>query len=52
MKPKPGEWELYDIAADRTERTNIAAEKPEVAERMKAELEAWQQSVIRSYNAK
>ena len=50
VKPKPGEWELYDIAAERTELTNIAAWKPEIVERMKAGLEQWQQSVIRSYN--
>ena len=50
VKPKPGEWELYDIAADRTEQTNIAAEKPDIVERMKTGLEQWQQSVIRSYN--
>ena len=38
------------IAADRTERTNLAAEKPEIVERMKAGLEQWQQSIIRSYH--
>jgi arylsulfatase A-like enzyme len=50
VKPKPDVWELYDIAADRTEKQNIATEKPEIVARMKAELEAWQQSVIRSYH--
>ena len=50
MKPKPGEWELYDVAADRSEKSNIAAGHAEVVARMKAALEAWQLSVIRSYN--
>ena len=50
VKSRPEEWELYDIATDRTEQTNIAAEKPEIVERMKAGLEHWQHSVIRSYN--
>ena len=49
VKPKPNEWELYDIAADRTEKINVANEHPEIVERMKAGLEEWQQSVIRSY---
>ena len=50
VKPKPGEWELYDVAADRSEKSNIAAEHAEVVNRMKGELENWQASVIRSYN--
>lgn len=49
VKPKPGQWELYDIAADRTEKNDVAAAHPEVVNRMKAALEEWQQSVIRSY---
>ncbi len=50
VKPKPGVWELYDVATDRTEKHDIAAENAEVVSRMKTELEAWQLSVIRSYN--
>ncbi len=50
MKAKPGLWELYDIAADRTEIKNLADEHPDVVARMKAELEQWQLSVISSYN--
>ncbi len=49
LQTKAGHWELYDIACDRTEQHDIAAGHPDVVERMKAELEAWQQSVIRSY---
>jgi len=42
-------WELYDVAADPSEQTDLAAKHPEIVNRMKAELEAWQQSVLRSY---
>lgn len=49
VKPKPGQWELYDLTEDRSESHDLAAREPEVLERMKAELEAWQQSVIRSF---
>jgi arylsulfatase A-like enzyme len=41
-------YELYDIAADLSEKTDIAAQHPEIVSRMKAELESWQQSVVRS----
>ena len=50
MKPKPVEWELYDVAADRSGKHDITAEHAEVVSRMKAELENLQSSVIRSYN--
>jgi arylsulfatase A-like enzyme len=49
VKPKSGQWELYDLTEDRSESNDLAAREPEVLERMKAELEAWQQSVIRSF---
>ena len=42
-------WELYDLIADPTEQTDIAAKHPEILNRMKAELEQWQQSVLRSH---
>jgi arylsulfatase len=35
---KSTEWELYDVVADRTERHNLAAEKPEM---LKAMIEKW-----------
>ena len=38
------------MVADRPERKNLAAAHPEVVSRMKAELEPWHLSVIRSYN--
>ena len=49
MKTRADRWELYDLLADRSETTNIAADHPEVLSRMKAGLEAWQLSVLRSY---
>ncbi|NQU23436.1 MAG: sulfatase-like hydrolase/transferase [Candidatus Nealsonbacteria bacterium] len=43
-------YSLFDLAADRQEQTDLAAEQPERLERMKAQLRAWQQSVVRSLN--
>jgi len=43
-------YELYDLTADLSETTDLAARHPEIVTRMKAELEAWQQSVVRSYH--
>jgi arylsulfatase len=34
-------WELYDLATDRTETHNLAAEKPELVEQMDAAWLAW-----------
>lgn len=36
-----GEWELYDIEADRTEQVNLAGRHPERVKRMAAQWEAW-----------
>jgi arylsulfatase A-like enzyme len=47
-KTTPTKWELYDIIADPSEKTDLAAKCPEIVNRMKAELENWQQSVLRS----
>lgn len=49
VKPQPGRWELYDLTADPSETRDVADRHPEVLARMKAELEAWQWSVIRSF---
>ena len=46
----PKQFELYDLTADLAEQTNIAADHADVVERMKGELEAWQQSVLRSFS--
>jgi arylsulfatase len=40
-KGPAGAWELYDIAADRTELMNLAAEQPERVRQMVAQWEAW-----------
>lgn len=36
-----GEWELYDIEADRTEQNNLAARNPELVKRMAATWDEW-----------
>lgn len=41
-------YELYDLVADPSESNNLAAEKPEVVARLKPQLDAWQDSVIKS----
>lgn len=40
--------ELYDLLADPSETTDIAAKHPDIVRRMTGELEAWQRSVERS----
>ncbi len=45
----PKQFELYDLTADLAETTDIAANHADVVERMKGELEAWQQSVLGSF---
>ncbi len=44
-KRAPGEFELYDIVADISEKNNLATTLPKVVQRMKEEMEAWQKSV-------
>lgn len=41
----PGAWELYDIAADRTEQHNIAAEQPARVNNLAAQWEVWAERV-------
>jgi arylsulfatase A-like enzyme len=48
VKSTPKKWELFDLTVDPAETTDVTEKNPETAIRMKAELEAWQQSVIRS----
>ena len=43
-------YELYHLGDDRAESRDLAAKEPARLARMKAELTAWQQSVIRSHN--
>jgi arylsulfatase A-like enzyme len=37
----PDAWELYDIAADRVERNNVAPQHPDIVARLSAEWEMW-----------
>jgi arylsulfatase len=37
----PEPWELYDIAADRVERINLAARRPDIVKRLSDEWDAW-----------
>lgn len=38
---RQGPWELYDLAADRTELNDLAKEKPELASQLTAKWQAW-----------
>ncbi|MHB8899869.1 MAG: sulfatase-like hydrolase/transferase [Thermoguttaceae bacterium] len=42
--------ELYNLAADRQETSDLAGSQPARAEKMKADLETWLRSVVRSLN--
>jgi arylsulfatase len=37
----PNEWELYDMAADRVERNDLAASRPDLVKTLAADLDAW-----------
>ncbi|HEY8504921.1 MAG TPA: sulfatase-like hydrolase/transferase [Gemmataceae bacterium] len=43
-------YELYNLAADPQEKQDLAAREPERVRKMKAALEEWQKSVVRSLN--
>lgn len=47
-----GRYALYDLTVDHAEAKDIAAEKPEVAERMKREFAAWDATVEASFAGK
>jgi arylsulfatase len=40
-KGPAGAWELYNMAADRTETHNLASEKPELVGELRGKWEAW-----------
>ncbi len=42
---RTGGWELYDLAADRTELNDLAAEHPEKASELRRKYERWEQKV-------
>jgi len=37
----PEAWELYDIAADRVERHNVAAQHPDIVKRLSEQWNEW-----------
>ena len=41
VRDYPGDWELYDTQADRTETNNLAARHPDRVRRMAGEYQAW-----------
>jgi arylsulfatase A-like enzyme len=43
-------WELYNLATDPAEESDLAATQGERTDRMRGELEAWLKSVVRSLN--
>lgn len=43
---RPGEWELYDLATDRSERHDLAAERPEVVRELANLWEQWKDRFI------
>ncbi len=42
---RKGDWELYDLSADRGETENLAASRPEIVERLKRTWTAWARDV-------
>jgi hypothetical protein len=47
-KRGPDKYALYDLVADLSEKDDLTTKQPEVFQRMKSEMEAWQASVRRS----
>lgn len=39
--PRNGKWELYDLAADRTETADLASQHPEIVEKLTSAYDAW-----------
>lgn len=52
IEPRDGRvrWELYDLVSDPAEETNLAEQQPERVAQLRPALEAWFESVLRSYN--
>ena len=42
------EWELYNVVEDPSEQVNLIEQEPEIAARMRAQLDAWNESVDKS----
>ena len=45
MATHRGAWELYDLAADRTETDNLAPKQPEKVKELAAYWQAWAERV-------
>ena len=43
-------WELYNLAADPKESRDLLATEPKRADRMKKEIAAWLEGMVRSLN--
>ena len=41
----PGDWELFDMVADRTEMHDIAKDRPDDVKRLAAAWQAWAQKM-------
>ncbi len=48
VKLAKNRYELYDLPADPAEQNNLASALPEIVAPLQADLETWQQSVLRS----
>jgi arylsulfatase A-like enzyme len=48
MKTLSQEWQLYNVVKDPSEQNNLFEAEPEIAARMKAQLDEWNASVDRS----
>lgn len=46
------QWELYDIGSDRTEKVNMASEKPAIVKKLSAEWNKWadENGVLKDFN--
>ncbi|MEN8126801.1 MAG: sulfatase-like hydrolase/transferase [Planctomycetota bacterium] len=44
--------ELYNLSEDANEKKNLASQQPQQTKAMRAKLQAWQESVVRSLNGK
>ena len=51
-KGKQGPYSLFNLATDAAEKKDLSAAEPDRLKTMKAELAAWQKSVLRSLNGK
>jgi arylsulfatase len=47
-KEESESWELYDLVSDPAESNDLAADHPDVVERMRGQLQQWQASCLAS----